>query len=730
MHPSPTRAALFLALVALILATWAEARSPDLEYSWAQPLPQGNPIFGLCFADDLRGWAVARAGTVLRTTDGGDSWQVQREWSPDYADLFDVEYLPDGTLVACGGEGRVHRSTDDGRTWQRIDTGATGQLRDVALRPDGAVSVTGEAGVLLVSTDDGITWNDVGPGVGRGHHHLWKSSTEVFLVGEGLAHRSVDGGATWTQVFTPPFGGLQEVFLLDPDTVIALFGNGHGRSDDGGGTWTMTSTFQGPFYLIGSARLTDEHWLGISHGEGGRLWETRDAGQSWAQLLYRDCVGLTAIERLPSGRLVMASDIGDLMVSDDDGSNWTNRVDNRFGEGIYADIASFIFRPDGVLFTVNREPNQGQQTWLRSDDDGASWYRPAAAPDAPGLGEGLFVDRRLGLVVGFQTLARTIDGGQSWQNVPLPTDSGSAGEIGMASRQQIYLTTSRSDGGALWRSRDEGLTWQRVVQGLPSSFPIYGLALRPDGLGLCGGGQSGQGALYRTIDGGETWSSVSWTGGPILDIAWADESRVFAVDGDHTWRSESAGVTWQRVDDPWASKVRFTDARRGMVFGRTATVRITDDGGETWHTVDPPLASSLRDRSVYDRITAATPVPGGWLLGGEQSRILRAEGLTVTGVPDTAPPASGVRITSVRPNPFNPRVTVRFALDSRARVPRVFDVRGRRVRAFDPGIHDAGRHALHWDGTDDRGRPVASGLYLLHLRASGTTATARLVLAR
>ncbi|HKK73190.1 MAG TPA: hypothetical protein VKA86_18470 [Candidatus Krumholzibacteria bacterium] len=159
------------------------------------------------------------------------------------------------------------------------------------------MSVTGEAGVLLVSTDDGITWNDVGPGVGRGHHHLWKSSTEVFLVGEGLAHRSVDGGATWTQVFTPPFGGLQEVFLLDPDTVFALFGNGHGRSDDGGGSWTMNSTFQGPFYLIGSACLTDEHWLGISHGEGGRLWETRDAGQSWAQLLYRDCVGLTAIER-------------------------------------------------------------------------------------------------------------------------------------------------------------------------------------------------------------------------------------------------------------------------------------------------------------------------------------------------------------------------------------------------------------------------------------------------
>lgn len=86
-----------------------------------------------------------------------------------------------------------------------------------------------------------------------------------------------------------------------------------------------------------------------------------------------------------------------------------------------------------------------------------------------------------------------------------------------------------------------------------------------------------------------------------------------------------------------------------------------------------------------------------------------------------APPA---RLLGVAPNPFNPRVTVRFAtaraLDVRL---EVYDLAGRLVRTLEAGSFPAGEHAVQWDGRDDAGRASASGVYLVQLRGDGFAET-------
>ncbi len=72
------------------------------------------------------------------------------------------------------------------------------------------------------------------------------------------------------------------------------------------------------------------------------------------------------------------------------------------------------------------------------------------------------------------------------------------------------------------------------------------------------------------------------------------------------------------------------------------------------------------------------------------------------------------------PNPFNPQTTIRFALPGTAEVSlEVFDLRGRKVRTLlkQPRVA-VGEHAAVWDGRDDAGRPVASGIYLSRLVAT------------
>ena len=74
------------------------------------------------------------------------------------------------------------------------------------------------------------------------------------------------------------------------------------------------------------------------------------------------------------------------------------------------------------------------------------------------------------------------------------------------------------------------------------------------------------------------------------------------------------------------------------------------------------------------------------------------------------------------PNPFNPRTAIRFALATTGPAEvSVFDVTGRKVRTLVKGELEAGSHEVVWDGSDDAGRPLTSGVYWTQLTAGGHT---------
>ena len=98
----------------------------------------------------------------------------------------------------------------------------------------------------------------------------------------------------------------------------------------------------------------------------------------------------------------------------------------------------------------------------------------------------------------------------------------------------------------------------------------------------------------------------------------------------------------------------------------------------------------------------------------------------------SATPPARVTLHAPRPNPFNPNTTLRFELPSEGRVSmRVFNAGGRRVRTLVAGENmPAGIRFVVWDGHDDQGRPVGSGVYLVSLEALGTRHTQRAVVVR
>lgn len=70
------------------------------------------------------------------------------------------------------------------------------------------------------------------------------------------------------------------------------------------------------------------------------------------------------------------------------------------------------------------------------------------------------------------------------------------------------------------------------------------------------------------------------------------------------------------------------------------------------------------------------------------------------------------------PNPFNPSTTILYELPRASEVEvAIFDLLGKRVRTLVQGRQQAGQHRLSWDGSDDRGANVPSGVYLYRLNA-------------
>ena len=93
---------------------------------------------------------------------------------------------------------------------------------------------------------------------------------------------------------------------------------------------------------------------------------------------------------------------------------------------------------------------------------------------------------------------------------------------------------------------------------------------------------------------------------------------------------------------------------------------------------------------------------------------------TVTATPIVAPAPAATHLRRVAPNPFAPRTTVGVDLASAGETDVVlYDASGRVVRRLLQGPHAAGRYDLDWDGRDETGRSVASGVYFVRFRAAG-----------
>jgi len=89
------------------------------------------------------------------------------------------------------------------------------------------------------------------------------------------------------------------------------------------------------------------------------------------------------------------------------------------------------------------------------------------------------------------------------------------------------------------------------------------------------------------------------------------------------------------------------------------------------------------------------------------------------------------RLAQNYPNPFNPSTTIAYALKKQSKVTIVvYDLLGRKIAELVHANQNPGTYKVHWNGRDDSGVPVSSGLYLYKIEAGDFTSIKKMILVK
>lgn len=563
------------------------------------------------------------ASAVYKSTDGGVSWRVVG----DFAASSGLAY-PTPFYMAASADGRVLMLN----------------------------ALVGNRLPLLKSSDGGATWREVEAYFETNNLVMDPTdSNRMYAAGKDGFHRSTDGGENWERMGTTTpvpqvaiFRGQIAVNPARPANLLAVTEDGVRVSDDYGANWRTVAPAPNPnlppeertvpdsvggLMLTFVARPGGDSWVVAAEREG--VYASKDGGRTWTKGSYEGkalrgiVLGLDAA----GGRIHLAFRPYDnetygqpprqlplTLFTSTDGENWTEvgplPLRKTLPGGSYTGVIfasqatpERIFRGDGVV------SNDGGRTWagpsrgLPLTELAAQSFSTAGPHWFAGAGLSLYRSSDSGANWTQLAPQGEIEGGTPASYYESITGVGVQGDVILA-----HLFPHLVPGGpgghyiraaTVARSTDAGATWQMTglaTNGREARFAFHGdtvyMAVSPIVRSL--GTRyttSGPGGLYKSVDGGATWTQLP-VGMPVNNaiVERGDRSHVLAAGSEGLAESTDGGATWRRIGTSpqvgglvssgpesfarlYAYGAEGLDEREGIRRGGLYT---STDGGRTW----------------------------------------------------------------------------------------------------------------------------------------------------
>jgi photosystem II stability/assembly factor-like uncharacterized protein len=525
----------------------------------------GGPatVNDLVFTTPEAGVVATSDGKLQRTTNSGNTWTPVADNQRQVRKLL---FFDAANGIAVGDRSLFLATDDGGASWKSraLTLGAAQDLRDVSCAtPKLCIMATGTT-QLVRTTDGGETGGLVAPAQNALNSASFAGATRIVAFGAtGTTVVSDDAGATFSQVGSP-LPGRYSAMIAGPQGVAFAPGeNGAlARTTDGGRSWRRGNVASSEDVIDVSFPTTAD---GFALDAAGGLFRTEDESATWRAL----DTGSTARPKAvlaASPAVVMVAGPRGIRRSTDAGDSFA-AIRGAVNDSQLSDLdaAGTAIVASGIQ-DIWRSADQGR-TWARVRKPGRSVRRNGRTVNLKTLRHVDFVSAKVGYVLDTKgTLYRTADGGSSWTTLTaVGTDSGYG--MGFGSSTSGYLVISRFGddvGGFLLRTSDAGRTWTPEFV-VAQSINAEGVAAGPGGTDYLLGGSS---SLLFTTRGGLT----------------GDPSKLTIATKTARFRKPPKGtitVTGKLTPTKGADRVTVSYLPPGRTAWRTQTVKVAANGNYT-----------------------------------------------------------------------------------------------------------------------------------------------------
>lgn len=507
-----------LHLASLLLAIGTHA-----QWELVTPIKTRSEFEAIRMVNGTVGYALDKPmGAILRTRDGGANWErMANNLGNAPVALFMWDELRG---IAVGEGGQVYRTSDGFGTITGAQNPTFGELSCVHFVND----TLGWAGSLT-----------------------------------GKIFRSTNAGVTWTQMNSgqPTTNYMTAIQFVDTQTGYASCYAGEMlKSTDGGLTWLAVGPFDQLVLMRDLYFYTDQ--VGVAVGSAGEVIRTTDGGLTWDSIPSNTTYTMRDLDAV-GDTLVACGDLGRLIRSTDGGLTWTVL------QAGSTDHQSLSLTPAGTAILGTNGRIQ------RSTDFGSTWSVLVEGTWHTRINKVSFANGDTGVAVGWQTtgglesgLLRTVDGGRHWLK---------AGTGGLGVHLDPQGIGCRGGGSGAFARTNDFFASSTAATG-PSVAIRCTWSVDANTHFVAGGAVLG--GIYRTANGGQTWTQALNVGNITINDLWfVNDTLGFAVGeyGDN-YRTTDGGLSWQPLPPISGSHtVFFLDEQLGW----TRNYRTTD-GGDTW----------------------------------------------------------------------------------------------------------------------------------------------------
>ncbi len=571
--------------------TWNQLESTNNNnFRWVTRLAHHPVQPGVLLAATRQGNLNNWSGSVYKSTDGGESWQVVLN-SVDIP--YDIKYhKTNPSIIFVGTSLGLWRSINNGdlNTWVIETSGAANKLPNITNRVEVAVgrnnpntvyvSLERNSGEIWRSLDAGETWTLRNTGInycmGASNQCWYDNAIWVnpfnhnnIVVGGIDLWRSNDGGTTLTQISRWQDyhnGGAANSAHADQHFIIehpgfnnnlnriVYFGNDGGiqRANDiatvtTNNGWTNLANNLGitQFYA-GAASPSGDVIIGGSQ-DNSFMYLTDNLGTSeWVQPMTGDGA-FCAVDYTNSNILYSSTQFLRIRKSIDRGQNWTVATSGiiEAGTNNAPFIAPFVMDPNNPLILV-----AGSHRVYRTTNGAVNWVRIRNSIAGSSFVSALAVATGNSQVIwaGYEngTVSVTTNSGTDWINVAgLPARWVNAIAINPSNQNEVIVAFAGYQNNNLWRTTNGGANWTQITGAAPNqlpALPINTITFNPNNTQILYIGTDL--GIFVSNDSGSSWNvsidnanTINPANVEISQLFWTQNQMIAATHGRGMFKS-------------------------------------------------------------------------------------------------------------------------------------------------------------------------------------------------